>query len=751
MAAEKDKMQYLVEVVDKATSDLQKIESQVRSLDGQMDKLSKTTEQGGMSFGKMAAAFGAGSLLGSALSKAINFLTNEFRSSITQATILDMSMKGLNTTAAAYGISQDAARESAKKLASDGMITVATAAKGLQSLFASGMNLEQATNLMVAYKDQAAFGRVNTLSMDQAVGNLAESFMTESSMIGNLSGQTENYNLIISRGAAIMGRTTASLSESERTQAKYLGTMQLGKIVAGDNERAMDSLNGAQTRLTNSINILHQNVGLALTPALSMLMSNFNDLVTETNNGVNPSLNQLAKTVAVVAAIIEDAISVVFRFGQAALSTFKAVGSGVRDIFDPTYNPGDIMSKWGEESRAAFGGLSDDIKRNGDSLQKTLDKIDKEGAGAFGNISKTMAEKIPEAVDKGAEATKKKLADLARTISSTIRDFTHSVELKTADFQRSLEDLVISHRDAIKDLRDQINQLNQDFNEGADERLATHEDNKNKILQKYEDETKVLKDNLNRRLADNTGSDEQLIAYFQAQIAEKEKARDEDLKNEDDRYTSEEDKQKKSLNKQIATLQEKLNNELDIQKAHQADFDAVKDKAADDDITRLKNSFTLEMEEMKRQHDIRMEELKREQDEILAVKSATNSSDTSNIVNNSKKVTPQTNTGYSYSPFVSSSRMTDPYLRDASGNPIGSRSTFHGGGMVEGNGEVPILAKAGEVVMTQNQIQGLLAILERGKINNQGDTGMIVNQTNHIYEQTDMTAAIRELGWMLKV
>jgi NADH/NAD ratio-sensing transcriptional regulator Rex len=223
---------------------------------------------------KNGRLFGLAQLAVNAL-QAYGLLRDQVKESIAAANASQLALSGLQSTAAAFGTDALKAQDAAKRLSTDGLLTVTESANGLKNLLSSGLNLEQANQLMDVYKDRAAFGRQNTIQYGQAVQNLAESFKTQSSMIGNLSGMTENYNQIIQVGAGEMGKQVSQLRAAELAQAKYLGTLKLSNGSIGDAARFSDTAAGAQARLATATQNAQIMFGEALQPAVQELNKGF--------------------------------------------------------------------------------------------------------------------------------------------------------------------------------------------------------------------------------------------------------------------------------------------------------------------------------------------------------------------------------------------------------------------------------------------------------------------------------------------
>lgn len=574
--------------------------------------------------------------------------------------------------------------------------------------------------------------------------------MTESSAVGNLSGQSENYNQILARGAAMMGKNVQSLNDAERAQAKYLGTMELAKVVHGDLALYLQTADAQMQVFQNTVNNLHILFGQALSPAVMYATQMLSDMAQAADGSASPALNNIAKALVYLVGLARVTGKIFVEMGQAIAESLKGPQIMIEKAMKGDYLAA-ITDPW-KNTFNSFKGAAVDITAEVDKVSQEIgninSKIDKDGLGSFGNIFKDKAQFAADAVGKAGKDIADKLKKIGEDISTELDNYARTSADKISSFQDSLRELVIQHRAAISDLQSQIQGLNSDFASADQDRADAHASKRDEIMQKYDDETKTLKENLARQLTATKGSDAQLIAYFQAQIAEKEKQRDEELRNEDDQYAKEEAKQKASFDKQLTALQTKLNAELDIQKQHQAEFDQYKDAVEQDDITRLQQNFEKEMAELKRQHDDRMAELRKEQEEILAIKATT-------AADAAKKVQQAAQTrAVSISAPAANVMVSDPKNDVVAASALQwiSMPKYHDGGVIPGSGEVPILAKGGETVLTQRQSESLMTLLTKLGSAGQG-TAPGMQQTNNynIYNQVDLVGALREAGWRMRL
>jgi len=443
---ESNDLQIIIEAVNKASGELKKVENDLKSLSNEAksagDSATKS-EKGVNSFGqkllemsgfaKMAGVNlgGFGNQIVSIIPQIIKFgvtvgiaivavkeLVSIIKDSVSAYNEYETAMRGLQSVSASFGQSQDEAREAAMSLASDGLISISTAATGLKNLMSAGLGLDKSIELMKAYKDEAAYGRALTISYDQAVGNLAESFKTENSMIGNLSGQTENYNLILDKGAAMLGKTTAELTETERVQAKYLGTLEVAKKNITDTTTYSNTYQGSLSKLKATIKEIYIQIGSYFQPILKSLTDWLGRTANTTGTVLVPAMKALAYIIQGVVGVIQIAIDSLISLGDIAISVVKS-------IFTLSFKPlEDALSRSGNRFKSDWKGIV-----------SSFEDIGKE---SIDNLNKSEIEMFDSSITE-ANKTAEELADLAE-------EYAHNLEKVNKDYKTSLEDLVIKQK-----------------------------------------------------------------------------------------------------------------------------------------------------------------------------------------------------------------------------------------------------------------------------------------------------------------
>lgn len=239
------RLQVVVDLVDKASS-------KMKSITGGFDNISQKAASAGIKL----TAFGTA--VGLALKQTID-ASNELTNSLT----------GLNSVANAFGANADKAKEAALALASDGLMSVSDAATGLKNLLASRMSLDQAVNLMNAFKDSAAFGRQSALSFGQAIRGATEGIKNQNSVLVDNAGVTKNLSNILVEAGYSAQDLSRSATDTGVRMALYNGILKETAAFQGDAARLSNSLSGAQARLATQVFNLKVAIGDALAPALN--------------------------------------------------------------------------------------------------------------------------------------------------------------------------------------------------------------------------------------------------------------------------------------------------------------------------------------------------------------------------------------------------------------------------------------------------------------------------------------------------
>lgn len=314
-----DKLRVLFELLadDKVTGPLKNISKEAT-------KSQKSVRTIGTSFGFLGtAAKGFGSVV-RGITSAVFSLQGAFVAAVGAFTIsrlidesneLKNSLIGLQSVAGALGQDVDFVTESAKDLASDGLIPLSDAASALKNLLATGLDAQQSIELFKSLRDSAAFNRQGQLTLGEAVSRAAEGIKNQNSTLVDNAGITKNLSIIYKEYADSLGISVAQLSEAQKAQAAFTGITKEATLFQGDYNRLLDTFSGASSKATGNLkfllaelgNIITENpVVISLTNKLGESLGKFRDVVKENSTSIQLFItNGLARILEIVPKVIK--------------------------------------------------------------------------------------------------------------------------------------------------------------------------------------------------------------------------------------------------------------------------------------------------------------------------------------------------------------------------------------------------------------------------------------------------------------
>ena len=411
----------------------------------------------------------------------LNTTASTLQNSVKKANEFEASVAGLSRISERFGYDATNATAAAQSLASDGLITVTTAAGGLQKLLIAGVGLPEAIKLMQGYKDQAAFGKSSTLDLDTAVGNLAESFYTENSAIGNLSGQTENWSQILEYGAAAIGKNVSQLTDKERIQAKLIGQQRLNNLVEGDSAILAETSAGKQALLNQTLLEMQVTIGRVtnqLTGGFIGALGGMNDEGQRTAIAFGAGATAFIGFLTVVplaitgfrvirTALVSVGVASAFASGgiTALLGGLAAIGAGiaVASLIDNLETTEELSDKFGQNVNEASGGLGDAAKNAGETA-KQMAKINEQMEDARENYRYSLAQLVAEKNEN--------IATLTKTLTNEQRAYKNAYSERLTSFNKSQNEELLTHEQKTRALQNQIDFLSQYNTQANQEQLS---------------------------------------------------------------------------------------------------------------------------------------------------------------------------------------------------------------------------------------------------------------------------------------
>jgi hypothetical protein len=270
MALTRAEIELLIKARSDADQAFQKLSGQIKQVTGDAGAASKGLEDvGTKTRGAGTAATATGVAFGLLAERMGRGLVSAFQSTIAAANQLDSGLIGLRSVANAFKQDAGGAEEAAKKLASDGLLSVGAAATSLKNLLAAGFGLPEAVTLVDRFKDSAAFGRQASLDFGQAVSSATEGIKNGNSILVDNAGVTKNLsNILVEAGFSAQDLSKAS-SDAGIRMALFKGIVKETNPQLGDAARYLETAAGKQAQFSAQVEIAQQKIGKALQPALA--------------------------------------------------------------------------------------------------------------------------------------------------------------------------------------------------------------------------------------------------------------------------------------------------------------------------------------------------------------------------------------------------------------------------------------------------------------------------------------------------
>jgi hypothetical protein len=395
-----------------------KITVDTSDLDKGLDHLNQKTESFGQ---KLKQHIGTGVQQLTQLTLTVGALGTAFtlafaKSSIDAAADLEKTLTTLSIVAPRFGVSAEEARASAERLGRELRIGTGPAAEALQNLLKSGLNLEQATDLMKRFANEAITGKSNSISLADAVTNLSFAYTTSNSALGNLSGVSENFSDITERGRKSLIEQGMAADSVTDEMAKYQGMIELTNLTLGSSEKFTGSYIDKQAILAQKLQDIKIAVGQKLMPIMTKLSDLLIKLAEKALPVITKAFEDLEKTVTKVVQGATDIYNELFKNQEEFNEFAKTVAvltlavTGLAVAFGILTSPLFLVT-------ATILGLSLLLTKLGISIED----VGKMFALVF-NIIKLVVLVFVEFVEAGFEAIKNSIISVLENVKSIIEN-----------------------------------------------------------------------------------------------------------------------------------------------------------------------------------------------------------------------------------------------------------------------------------------------------------------------------------------
>lgn len=333
-----NQINIVIQASDQASPALKKVQGSLRQTSGTADQQSsliKRLSDNWQTFAGISVASGV----------ALRGLFGQMNHAIGSANRLQAALTGLSSIAKAFNQDADEATQSARDLASDGLMTVADSATGLKNLLAAGFGLDQAVTLMKRFKDSAAFGRQASLSFGDAITSATEGIKNGNSILVDNAGVTKNLSMMLTDAGYSAQDLMKASSDAGVRQAIFSGIVKETNAQLGNAALLTDSAAGKQAQMAAQTEILYQNLGVALQPALLMFLQTVTPIIQHVSEWIQRNQG-LASGI-----IIATGVLLTLSAAVSAFAPLIKAATVLASVFGPT-----VVGSVGK-ARAAFVAL----------------------------------------------------------------------------------------------------------------------------------------------------------------------------------------------------------------------------------------------------------------------------------------------------------------------------------------------------------------------------------------------------------
>ncbi|MFD4554407.1 hypothetical protein ACFWP5_08765 [Streptomyces sp. NPDC058469] len=496
--------------------------------------------------------------------QALSGLKNEFDQTIEASNKIQNSLIGVTSVANAFGANAGVARDAAKSLATDGLMSVDDAATSLKNLLSSGFSMPEAIALVNRFKDTAAFGRQSALGFGQAIEGATEGIKNGNSILSDNAGMTKNLSVILQEAGYSAQDLSKATTDSSIRQALYNGIIRETAPQLGDAARLASTYSGEQSKLSTVIFNTQAKMGDMLKMGLGPLLG-----------GMTQWIQNNQETVISMAG----AIGTVVAFG----ATVLALASIVR--FVALVMGGPLMLVL-----TAISAIVGVVAFN------AFNRLQKQMLGT-GQQFQTSTGQMKQSADSGLGQAAKKAQDLA----DKLKEIDENVVKANRDFQQSLADIVKSHDQKIADLTKSVDQEKADFSAAQQDKVDSFKQAQDDMAYQHQQQVDSIQRDLETENLKGRFADQQRIADLRVRLAQENSDYERSTGEKLSQYQKDTTNAQEQHNTKLTDLQTQLGQELAFMQQHSNDLRGVRVADALDEIDKLKQSHNDQLKQYEKQ------------------------------------------------------------------------------------------------------------------------------------------------------
>lgn len=576
-------VQVTVTAVDSSKNAFKGISSNLANLTSGLK--SSTSTMGGltMSVGDMAKGFFLGGAALMAAKKALEFVVDQTKQMITSAMDSEQAwqqvIQNVNNAGFAFADVGKKIQDVAKANMALGFSDEDTA-KSISRLMLATQDLNKAVEINQIAMDLARFKGVD---LETATNALTKAYTGNKMLLKQLGIEVDEV--------------------ANREQTLHFVNQQ----VEGSSKRFAETTKGQFTVMSEGIREFKEQLGFALLPTINYVIETIGEMAPAfefVGNIVMTVVRAISSELLGIATVVRTVIEIIG-------GMFNAVKAGGERLFK-----GDLVGAaqaFGAEASRTVGA----VKNTWTSASAKLGQVWGGSMIDMKNDTKKMADAVGDGITQKAK-------EIGKQLEKENQDFARDIERMTKNFESSLKDLIIAHRDKTNKLKADIQEENQDFKESEDERKEDFDETLSEMKDSHEEKVADIQDQIDDETAKGLSADQERLNDLKIELDKEEKEYAKSVAKKTKEFEKETAKAKEEHDKRLKSLQDELNAEMELQKKYADDFAKFKDAVAEDDIARLKRTFAEEMAERARQHTERLAQLNEQVKQEIAVRDAAN-------------------------------------------------------------------------------------------------------------------------------
>ncbi len=318
--------------------------------------------------------------------RGIGLFVGTIKQAVQESASLQTALTGLRSVSNAYSIDAKRMEQTARNLAKDGLLTIASAAQSVKNLLMTGFDADQTETLLQRFKDVGAFGRQGFLSLSQAMEGATQGLKNQLSQLVDNIGLTKNLSQIM-KEAGLKVSDLGRIAGDAAIRQKFLNQiMKETQAMMGDAARLVGTYSGQVLRLETQWKLYLAALGdsIVMSPAVAQgiatvtgELADQTDKLGANQRGIDFVTDSVIELTKALRFLVEMANVVQFAFNalQSGIATvLRAIANKTADavhiwermtrgfeIIEEKMNI-PLAARWGSSLHTAFAQAEQDVR-----------------------------------------------------------------------------------------------------------------------------------------------------------------------------------------------------------------------------------------------------------------------------------------------------------------------------------------------------------------------------------------------------